>query len=68
MDRLADVARDPRRARQLHDAVASMSDAVLDYRGLAAARAPLLQWLAERVQGHDSAARPAPPGAVSGAS
>ena len=44
-----------------------MSDAVLDYRGLSAARAPLLQWLAERAQGHDGAARPAAPGAVSGA-
>ena len=67
MERLADVARDPGRARRLHDAVASMSDAVLDYRGLTAARAPLLQWLAERAQGHDGAARPAAPGTVSGA-
>jgi hypothetical protein len=67
MDRLADVARDPRRARRLHDALASMSDAVLDYRGLSAARAPLLQWLLERAQGHDRATPRAAPNAASGA-
>ncbi|GAB4121307.1 MAG: hypothetical protein Fur0014_21150 [Rubrivivax sp.] len=33
-------------AQRLHDAIASMSPAVLDYRNLAAVRAPLLQWLA----------------------
>jgi len=32
-------------ARQLHDAVASMSPAVLDYRGLVDVRERLLQWL-----------------------
>lgn len=32
-------------ARRLHDALASMSDAVLAYKGLTAARAPLLRWL-----------------------
>ena len=36
----------PERARQLHDALASMSDAVLAYRGLADARERLLAWLA----------------------
>ncbi|MEP7101941.1 MAG: heme-dependent oxidative N-demethylase subunit alpha family protein [Burkholderiales bacterium] len=36
----------PERARQLHDALASMSDAVLAYRGLTDARDRLLQWLA----------------------
>jgi dimethylamine monooxygenase subunit A len=36
----------PQRAQTLHDAVASMSPAVLDYRGLAGVREPLLQWLA----------------------
>ena len=36
----------PERARQLHDALASMSDAVLAYRGLTDARERLLAWLA----------------------
>jgi hypothetical protein len=35
-------------ARQLHDALASMSPAVLAYRSLAAPRARLLAWLAQR--------------------
>ena len=35
-------------AGQVHDALASMSDAVLAYRGLTAVQAPLLQWLAWR--------------------
>ena len=35
-------------ARQLHDAVASMSPAVLAYRSLADVREPLLRWLVER--------------------
>jgi hypothetical protein len=33
------------RAARLHDSLASMSDAVLAYKGLAAARDPLLRWL-----------------------
>ena len=37
------------RARRLHDAVASMSDAVLAYRSLQAVREPLLAWLAARM-------------------
>lgn len=37
-------------ARQLHDALASMSEAVLRYRGLLQARAPLLQWLSRRAE------------------
>lgn len=37
-----------RRAAALHAAIASMSDAVLAYRGLREARAPLLAWLAQR--------------------
>lgn len=41
----------PARARRVHDALASMSEAVLAYRGLAAARAPLLAWLAARAGG-----------------
>ncbi len=46
---LAQAIDTPQRAARLHDAIASMSDAVLAYRGLAAVRAPLLQWL-RRVQ------------------
>lgn len=45
---LADAARPPERAQRLHDAIATMSPAVLDYRGLARVREPLLAWLAER--------------------
>jgi len=45
----------PQRASRLHDAVASMSKAVLDYRGLTAARAPLLRWLAQRASLADTA-------------
>jgi hypothetical protein len=41
----------PAQAERLHAAVASMSDAVLAYRGLAAVRAPLLDWLAARAGG-----------------
>jgi hypothetical protein len=40
----------PRRARRLHDAIASMSPAVIAYRGLAPVREPLLRWLAARAQ------------------
>ena len=35
-------------ALRLHDALASMSDAVLDYKNLRSARSRLLQWLAHR--------------------
>ena len=35
-------------AAQVHDALASMSPAVLAYRGLGAVQAPLLRWLARR--------------------
>lgn len=45
---LADVIAPPGRAAALHDALASMSPAVLDYRGLATVREPLLAWLAAR--------------------
>lgn len=38
----------PERAARLHDAIASMSAAVLDYRSLSAVREPLLAWLAGR--------------------
>lgn len=39
---------DPERARRVHDALASMSDEVLAYRGLREVRAPLLKWLQAR--------------------
>jgi hypothetical protein len=42
-------ARDASAARRLHDAIGSMSDAVLAYKGLTDARAPLLRWLASRL-------------------
>ncbi len=45
---LADAIDTAERARALHAALASMSPAVLDYRGLAPARDRLLAWLAER--------------------
>ena len=45
---LSQALADPGRARRVHDALASMSDAVLDYRGLRAVREPLLRWLAVR--------------------
>ena len=45
---LAGAVDSPAKARRLHDALASMSDAVLAYKGLAAAREPLLRWLSER--------------------
>jgi hypothetical protein len=45
---LAEAVRTREDARRLHDALASMSDAVLAYKGLAPARGRLLAWLAER--------------------
>ena len=42
---------DPARAAKVHDALASMSDAVLAYRGLTAVQRPLLGWLADRARG-----------------
>lgn len=45
---LAEAAQSREDAQRLHDALASMSDAVLAYKNLAAARAPLLSWLAAR--------------------
>ena len=46
---LAEAIEDPFRARRLHGALASMSEAVLAYKNLAAAREPLLRWLASRM-------------------
>jgi dimethylamine monooxygenase subunit A len=45
---LTEAVDSPARARQVHDALASMSPAVLAYRGLTDARSRLLQWLAVR--------------------
>jgi hypothetical protein len=45
---LAQAVAPPGRAARLHDAVASMSPAVLEYRGLTDARDRLLAWLARR--------------------
>lgn len=45
---LADAVRAPAQARRLHDALASMSEAVLAYKSLAPARDRLFAWLAAR--------------------
>ena len=45
---LAQATATPARATRLHDAIASMSPAVLDYRSLSAVREPLLAWLGAR--------------------
>jgi hypothetical protein len=42
---------EPARAKRVHDAVASMSPEVLDYRGLTSVREPLLAWLATQARG-----------------
>lgn len=56
---LAQAIDTPQRARQLHDAVASMSEAVLGYRSLRDVREPLLAWLRARADAPDPAARAA---------
>ncbi|MBX3619936.1 MAG: DUF3445 domain-containing protein [Rhizobacter sp.] len=45
---LAQALGEPAQARQVHDALATMSEAVLAYRGLTDARDRLLAWLRER--------------------
>jgi hypothetical protein len=50
---------DPDRAAKVHAALATMSAAVLDYRGLTAVRDRLLSWLAVRI-GRDGAATSEP--------
>jgi dimethylamine monooxygenase subunit A len=45
---LAQAVRTPEQARRMHDALASMSTAVLDYKNLVPAREPLLRWLGSR--------------------
>lgn len=48
---LTTALRQPSRAARVHDALASMSDAVLAYRGLTSARSALLRWLARQAAG-----------------
>lgn len=48
LEPLADSVDSAAKAARLHDALASMSDAVLAYKGLSPAREPLLRWLRER--------------------
>jgi dimethylamine monooxygenase subunit A len=45
---LAGAVQAPGNARRLHDSLASMSQAVLDYKNLGPAREPLLRWLQSR--------------------
>lgn len=45
---LVEAVQAPGRARRLHDSLASMSQAVLDYKNLGPAREPLLRWLQSR--------------------
>jgi hypothetical protein len=61
---LREVLATPTHAQALHAAIASMSPAVLDYRGLAAVREPLLAWLKSWAGGsaQPSAAAPAASG------
>jgi hypothetical protein len=58
---LTDVLTSPARAQALHDAIASMSPAVLAYRGLQPVRAPLLQWLSARADPSTGPPTLAPP-------
>jgi len=48
---LAEALPTARHAQRLHDAITSMSPAVLAYRSLASVREPLLAWLAQRAAG-----------------
>ena len=54
LEPLAVAVRTAGQARQLHDALASMSAAVLAYRGLTDARDRLLQWLGARAAAESS--------------
>ncbi|MDH4391935.1 MAG: DUF3445 domain-containing protein [Aquabacterium sp.] len=55
---LASAFATPAQAARVHDALASMTDAVLDHRGLTRARPALLRWLARQAAG-SSAGTPA---------
>ena len=48
LQRLPAAVDTPTKAARLHDSLASMSDAVLAYKGLTQAREPLLRWLKAR--------------------
>jgi hypothetical protein len=48
---MASALAQPHHAALVHDALASMSEAVLAYRGLTRVRAPLLRWLARQAAG-----------------
>lgn len=48
LEPLTDAVQTPEQARRLHDSLASMSQAVLAYKNLAAAQSPLLAWLSSR--------------------
>ena len=48
LEPLTDSVRTRAQAERLHDALASMSETVLAYKGLTPAREPLLRWLRER--------------------
>jgi hypothetical protein len=48
---LAQAFGEPAQAARVHDALASMTDAVLAYRGLTESRAALLRWLARQAAG-----------------
>ena len=50
----------PAQAARVHDALASMSDAVLAYRGLATVRPALLRWLARQAGAGNAGHGPAP--------
>jgi hypothetical protein len=50
MQPLVQALAEPSRAGRVRDALASMSEAVLAYRGLAAVRAPLLDWLSAQAR------------------
>lgn len=52
---LAQAFHTPAQATQVHDALASMSDAVLAYRGLTQARPALLRWLARQASAQPAA-------------
>lgn len=56
---LAQVLDSPARAQALHEAIATMSPAVLAYRGLTTVREPLLQWLQAQAGRLAATARPA---------
>lgn len=50
LEPLPSAVRQPSDARALRDSLASMSEAVLAYKGLSAAREPLLRWLDGRLE------------------